>query len=80
MSKYVPFLHSEASHPLPFYPIGTIFAFNLSWHYELHEDVLGFMWVALCANWQGCKPIVTTKTPREWLCMGKQHMLAYIPK
>jgi hypothetical protein len=28
MSKYVPFLHSEASHPLPLYPIGTIFAEN----------------------------------------------------
>jgi len=26
MSKYVPFLHSEASHPLPLNPIGTIFA------------------------------------------------------
>jgi len=52
MSKYVPCLHSEASHPLPFYPIGTTFALNRSWHYELHEDVLGFMWVALCANWQ----------------------------
>jgi hypothetical protein len=22
---------------------------------------------------------VTTKTLRRWLCMGKQHMLAYIP-
>jgi hypothetical protein len=26
MSKYVPFLHSKASHPLLLYPIGTIFA------------------------------------------------------
>ena len=80
MSKYVPFLHSEASHPLPLYLIGAFFALNWSWHYELHEDVLGFMWVALCANWQGWKPTVTTKTLRRWLCMGKQHMLAYIPK
>ena len=47
MSKYVPFLHSEASHLLPLYPIGTIFAFIWNWHYELHEDVLGFMWVVL---------------------------------
>jgi hypothetical protein len=79
MSKCVPFLHSEASHPLPFYPIGTIFALYWSWHYELHDDVLGFMRVALCANWQGWKPTVTTKTLGRWLCMGKQHMLAYIP-
>ena len=50
MSKYVPFLHSEASYPLPLYSIGTIFALNWSWHYELHDDVLKFMWVALCAN------------------------------
>jgi len=28
------------------------FALNLSWHHELHEDVLGFMWITLCANWQ----------------------------
>jgi hypothetical protein len=53
MSKYVPYLHSEASHPLSLYPIGTVFALNWSWHYELHEHVLGFMWVAPCANWQG---------------------------
>ena len=53
ISKYVPFMHSEAGHPLPLYPIGTIFALNRSWHYELHEDVLGFMRVTLCANWQG---------------------------
>ena len=84
MSKYVPFLHSEASHPLPFYPIGTIFALNWSWHnwswhYGLHEDVIGFMWVALCANWQGWKPKVTTKTLGRWLCKGKQHLLAYFP-
>ena len=53
MSKYVLFMHSEAGYPLPFNPIGTIFASNRSWNYELHEDVLGFMWVTLCANWQG---------------------------
>ena len=47
------FLHSEAGHPLFLYPIGTGFALNFSWSYELHEDVLGFMWVALCANWLG---------------------------
>jgi hypothetical protein len=28
MSKYVPFLHSEASHPLPLYLIGAFFALN----------------------------------------------------
>jgi hypothetical protein len=28
MSKYVPFLHSEASHSLPLYPVGTVFALN----------------------------------------------------
>ena len=30
MSKYVPNLHSEASHPLPLYPTGTIFALNFA--------------------------------------------------
>jgi hypothetical protein len=53
MSKYVPFLHSEASHPLPLYPIGAIFALDRIWHYELHEDVLGFMLGRSGANWQG---------------------------
>ena len=80
ISKYVPFMHSEAGHPLPLYPIGTIFALNRSWHYELHEDVLGFMWVTLCANWQGFKLTMTTKTLIGWFCMGKQPVLAYIPK
>ena len=79
MSKYVLFLHSEASHPLPLNPIVTIFASNWSWHYELHEDVLGFTWVTLCANWQGFKLTMTTQTLIGWFCMGKQHVLAYIP-
>jgi len=79
MSKYVLFLHSEAGHPLRLNPIGTIFASNWSWHYELHENVFGFMWVTLCANWQGFKLTMTTKTRNGWFCMGKQHVLAYIP-
>jgi len=29
------------------------FKLKLAFYSELHEDVLGFMWVALCANWQG---------------------------
>jgi hypothetical protein len=28
-----PFLHSEASHPLPLHPIGTILALTESWHF-----------------------------------------------
>jgi hypothetical protein len=67
------------SHPLPLNPIGTIFASDWSWHYELHEDVLGFMWVTLCPNWQGLELTMATKTLIWWFCMGKQHMLAYIP-
>jgi len=58
--RYVLFLHSEAGHPLTLNPDGTIFASNWSWHYKLHEDVLGFMWATLCANWQGFK---LTRTP-----------------
>jgi hypothetical protein len=38
----------------------------------LHEDVLGFMWVALCANWQGLTLKQTTKTLTGWLSMGQQ--------
>jgi hypothetical protein len=53
MSKYVPFLHSEAGHSLLFYSIVTMFALIRSWSYELHDDVLGYMWAALCANWLG---------------------------
>ena len=79
MSKYVLFLHSEAGHPPCLNLIETILASNWSWHYELHEDVLGFMWVTLCANWQGFKLTITTKTLIGWFCMGKQHALAYIP-
>jgi hypothetical protein len=37
------------------------------------------MWVTLCANWQGFKLTMTTKTLLGWFCMGKQHELAYIP-
>jgi hypothetical protein len=65
--KYKLFLHSEAGHPLPLNSIGTIFATNWSWHYELHEDVLGFMWVTLCANWQSFKLTMTTKI---FPCLG----------
>jgi hypothetical protein len=72
----VPYLHSGGSHSLILHPIGTFFSSNWSWHYELHEDVLGFMWVALGANWRGLKLTLTTK---PWISMGKQHMLAYIP-
>ena len=57
-----------------------LFASNRSWHYELHEDVLGFMWVTLCANWQGFKLTMTTKTLIGWFWMGQQPVLAYIPK
>jgi hypothetical protein len=80
MSKYVLFMHSEAGHPLPFNSTWTIFASNRSWNYELHENVLGFVWVTLCANWQGFKLCVqidkasaremTAKTLIEWLRMG----------
>jgi hypothetical protein len=74
MSKYVIFMHSEAGHPLPFNPIGTIFASNWSWYNKLHEDVLGFMWVTLCANWQDFKLKMVTKTPIGWhgktACVG----------
>jgi len=73
-------MHSEAGHPLPFNPVWTIFASNRSWHYELHEDVLGFMWVTLCANWQGFKLKMTTRNLIGWFCMGNQPVLAYIPK
>jgi hypothetical protein len=38
------------------------------------------MWVTLCANWQGFKLKMTTKTLIGWFCMGKQHVLTYIPK
>jgi hypothetical protein len=62
MSKYVLFMHSEAGPPLPLNPIGTIIASNRSWHYESHKDVLGFIWVTLCANWQGFKLTMITKT------------------
>jgi hypothetical protein len=62
MSKYVLFLHSEAGHPMPLNPIKTTFALIRSWHYELHGDLLGFTWVTLCANWQGFKLTMTTKT------------------
>ena len=37
------------------------------------------MWVTLCANWQGFKLTMTTKTLIGWFCIGKQHVLAYIP-
>jgi len=79
LSKHVLFLHSAAGHPLPLNLIETIFASNWSLHYELHEDVLGFMWVTLCANWQGFELTMTTKILTGWFCMGKQHVLAYIP-
>ena len=52
ISKNVPFWHSEGSHPLTLYLIETLFALKWSWQYKLHEDVLGCMCVALCANWQ----------------------------
>jgi len=80
MSKYVLFLHSEASHPLPLDPIGTIFASNRSWHYELHGDVLRIMWVTLCEiGLKGLKLTMATKSLIGWFCMGKQHLSAYIP-
>ena len=41
--------------------------------------MLEFMWVTLCANWQGFKLTMTTKTLIGWFCIGKQHVLAYIP-
>ena len=37
------------------------------------------MWVTLCAIWQGFKLTMTTKTLVGWFCLGKQHVLAYIP-
>jgi hypothetical protein len=37
------------------------------------------MWVTLCANWQGFKLTMTTKTLIGWFCIGEQHVLAYIP-
>jgi hypothetical protein len=41
MSKYVLFLYSEASHPLPLNPVGTIFALNC-WHYKFTR---GCAWI-----------------------------------
>ena len=38
------------------------------------------MWATLCENWQGFKLTMTTKTLIGWFCMGKQPVLAYIPK
>jgi len=64
------FFCTHTGHPLPLSPIGTIFASNWSRHYELHEDVLKYFLVTLCANWQGFKLTMTTKTrptsPTTW--------------
>ena len=38
------------------------FCFNWSWHYELHKDVLGCMWVALCSNGRAESPQWPQKT------------------
>jgi hypothetical protein len=70
MPKYVLFLHSKASYPLPFYPIGTTYALNWSWHYELHEDVLGFMWVALY-KLAGLKAHSDHQNPKKVALHGK---------
>jgi len=50
--------------------VTTMFQIEADMHYELHEDVLGFMWITLCANWQGFKndEIVSSAWPCTHTC------------
>ena len=44
------FLHSEGSHSQPLHPIDANLVPKCSWNWELPENVLSFMWVALRAK------------------------------
>ena len=71
-------MHSDASQPLPFYPIGTILALTKSRHSQLQENVFFLAGRSEC-NLTGVKLKLTIKTPIRWLSMGKQRKLALAP-